>query len=128
MKRDLEMVRDILLVTEENEESSCSSNKILTALSEKGYDSPRMRDELKYHLKLMDQDGLIECEIRIYFGGAWTEKRPVEMTSYGHDYLNAVRDKGIWSKVKEKAGNKIDSLSIGLIKTVANEFIKESLK
>lgn len=128
MKRDLELVRDILIVIEE-QEYDCTANDISRSLSDKGNDTLHRSSSLKHHLEIMTQADLIDCEIRQFFGGNWTTNGPVKITWNGHEYLNSVRDNGIWEKVKKKIGSdKLQSVPLKVIQSVAITIIKDSLQ
>lgn len=124
MKRNLEMVRDILLIVEKTDRDYSKQHEVSNGLREAGYDNTL---PLGHHLEIMNQAGLLECEITRYLGGGWGTSA-IKLTWIGHEYLDAIRDEGIWSKVKEKVGNKIDSVTFDLIKILATESIKKSLE
>lgn len=93
MKRDIELVRKLLLYIEENFTYDVLHSSLIEL---EGYSA----QEIGYHLKLMADGGLIDT-----MGGGSTDSRTYEcgingMTPYGHDFLDSVRDEGVWSNVK----------------------------
>ena len=45
------------------------------------------------------------------------------MTSYGHDYLDNVRDDTIWNETKQKINGVASSVSLEIVKSVAQKII-----
>lgn len=114
MKRDMDLVRLILLKIEEEYKSTALIN-----LSIDGYDT----DTIAYHCKIMYENGLVsyyranyaEDEIYIFCVGS--------LTWDGNDYLDKVRDNSIWKKTKDTITQKGLPLVFETIKTVADAFI-----
>ena len=140
MKRDLDMIRDILLIIEEYE-TYCTANIILSGLRKRGHntqgdnqdDHNESRDTIhgkaifRHHLEIMKEADLIDFdEISYYTGGYWAI-HTMSLTWNGHEYLALVKDNGVWSKVKDKIGDKISSVSLKIVETVASNYVKGSL-
>jgi hypothetical protein len=91
MKRDLDLVRQILL---ELEDAPTLSGWIDVKID------GRSREEIVYHVRLMHETGLIVAEdlssLQV------TDWRPKRMTNEGHVFLDAARSDTVWSKAKEK--------------------------
>ena len=101
MKRDMELCRRILTDLEDE--------KFGTGLIKVEYDDIEP-DVVAYHLKLLDEVGLIEAEdISTISRLRWRVK---SITWEGHDFLEGIKDEGNWNKVKEylKEGGKIITL------------------
>ena len=90
MKRDIDLVRKLLIYLEEK-----PNGKIVKDLELEGF----LKGEVQYHLILMDQAGLINCErsvssttsdrvIRVY---------PFSLTWQGHEFLEASRSDTLWN-------------------------------
>ena len=122
MKRDMELVRAILLAIEECDEgeNTCHGEKISAFLKKKGYN--HAVDLLHGHFKIMTEGGLIRCyEVeyayhRIFFTLTWE----------GHEFLSDIKDKNVWDKVKEVV-SKRDGISFAVLKTIATEISKQLL-
>ena len=133
MKRDMELIRQILLRTEEmplwkaesagleiektpswREEStgpnirhiekyrdSEGSLDLEKYLSIEGYST----EKISYHVKIMAEAELIETA-EVFANSVYAEYGgikiyvPIELTWWGHEFLEAVRDDSRWSKVK----------------------------
>ena len=117
MKRDLELIRSILLSIEE--------------LSKGDWDSVDLThlevnpDKLYYHFKLLHQSGYIDGidQQLMNFNGFI----PQELTTHGHDFLDTIRDDVIWTKTKE-IGNKSGAFTFDLLSEIAKGLIKTQIK
>jgi hypothetical protein len=89
VKRDLELVRRILLHLEEAEASPSGFG----AFADDGYDS----GTIHYHVRLLHDAGLIEAD-EIVPGQWWPER----MTWSGHEFLDAARNEELWRETKLK--------------------------
>ena len=116
MKRDMELIRRILLEIETNDQVKLP-------------DIPA--DLLAHHILLLNEEGLIkglvaaEClngppilqQLMSY----------VRLTSKGHDFLGSIRDESVWKKTKEKFAEVGGGISVSLVMTIATEYVKEKL-
>jgi len=112
MKRDWELIREILLAIEAKPDDSW-----LGAEQIEGYSI----EEISYHYKILHQAGLIEADFK---GGLWWAK---ELTWQGHELLDSLREKALWNKIKEEIKEKGMSLSFEAIRVIASELIKRFL-
>ena len=114
MKRDMDLIRDILL---EIEKSSDESNRIeIHSVGE--YSS----SEINGHLKLLVDVGYVDANTISSFEGTTYLIRG--LTWDGHEFLNDVRSENVWSGVKEKLKRVGGSASLSVIKQVAAEISK----
>lgn len=114
MKRDMELVRKILLKIEEEQ-----SVFPLMSIEIDGYDMPTVN----YHCKILDEAGLISGYKASMSMSGLDGFRVDALTWQGNDFLDKIRDNGIWHKTKEALTKKGLPLMIETIKTVANAFI-----
>ncbi len=123
MKRDMELVLKILKVLEEREDVSMI--KDIKDLELSDYDDRVVH----HHLLRMYEAGLIDAEaetssttktrlIRVY---------PFGLTWQGHEFLDAMKNQSVFSKVKEKLSGKLDDISFVLLKELALKFAREQL-
>jgi DNA-binding transcriptional ArsR family regulator len=82
MKRDMDLIRRILMDIEESPEATGYQ---WLDLSIEGH-SP---EEVSYHVKLLDEAGLIEAEDLTDTAGF--DVRPKRLTWSGHEFIDAVR-------------------------------------
>jgi len=90
MKRDMDLIREMLLEIEANPDPMDGPSLDIGG---------RSRDEISYHVMLMHQAGLIDAwdcssvdEICWY---------PKDLTWEGHEFLEAARDPARWQKAKD---------------------------
>ena len=114
MKRDMDLVREILLKIEEN--------YVSTALINLNIDRYDM-ETVAYHCKIMYEAGLISnyssqnADNRLYIF------RVGSLTWEGHDYLDKIRDNTVWNKTKTVIKEKGLPLVLDTIKTIASAFV-----
>ncbi len=93
MERDMELVRELLLLIETTENSKElmipeSMDKVIVA----------------HHLKLMEQAGLVKDSTK------WASNSPMwimaTLTWNGHEYLDALRNDTVWNKLKDEVKEK----------------------
>lgn len=107
MKRDMDLVRQLLLYFEEKPNPACvKPNEIEIA----GYVSLTIH----YHVLLLCEAGLLTCERT---SSSTTPERLVDALPFGlswagHEFLDASRDDSIWSKAKEVLKDK--GLTVGM--------------
>lgn len=111
MRRDMDLLREILLFIENQDVNSNRYNPITieghTAL------------EILNHVQLMEQYGLLkDCS---YDLSCNTTVRTI--TWDGYDYLDKVRDNSVWKKTKDTIIQKGLPLIFDTIKTVSTAFI-----
>lgn len=114
MKRDMDLVRKILLEIEERYVSTA-----LYDLQIEGYDVQTIAN----HCKIMQEAGLFSaCSIKyasndIYAFGVGG------LTWNGYDYLDKIRDDSVWRKTKDVITEKGLPLVFDTIKTISTAFI-----
>ena len=117
MKRDMELVRKILLETEEE-----SNNPLeWVVLNIEGYD-PEL---VSYHVKIMAEAGLIEAKDLSTLGSF--EWHPKSLRWEGHEFLDTVRNETVWAKTKEVVKSKGGSVGFEVLKEVAIQTLKSIL-
>jgi hypothetical protein len=113
MKRDMDLVREILLAVEASEESPLG----WTDVEIEG----RSREEISYHIALLDESKLlIAQDLSDYDSYHYAVKR---LTWDGHEFLDTTRDPTIWGKTKEGAGS-VGSASFEFMGEMAKSYVK----
>lgn len=92
MKRDMELVRLILLKIEEEYSSTAISN-----LNISGYDM----ETVAYHCKILNEAGLISDYGARYADNSLWSFDVGSLTWEGNDFLDKIRDNSQWKKVKD---------------------------
>ena len=114
MKRDMELVRLILLKIEEEYHSTALYN-----LKIDGYDT----ETTAYHCKILHEAGLISDYDSQYADGEIWSFGVGPLTWEGNDFLDRIRDSSQWKKVKDTITQKGLPLVIETIKTISSAFV-----
>ena len=114
MKRDMDLIREILLKIEEEYISTA-----LYDLKIDGYD----KETIAYHCKIMHDEGLIFDYKANYAGNMLYSFGVGGLTWEGNDFLDKIRDNTVWNKTKTVIKEKGLPLIIDTIKTIASAFI-----
>lgn len=114
MKRDMELVRLILLKIEEEYRSTTIYNLDIT-----GYDM----ETVAYHCKILNEAGLLSD-----YGAHYADDRLWSfgvgaLTWEGNDFLDKIRDNSQWKKIKDTITQKGLPLVIETIKAISAAFV-----
>lgn len=116
MKRDMDLIRAILLALEEQSAYPRAIN-----LEIEGYD----KETISFHIMLLDEAGLIEAFDATTHGSLnWMPQR---LTWDGYEFLEAARNEKVWKKFKNKLEEEGLSLPIKLAQIVLIELLKSQL-
>jgi DNA-binding transcriptional ArsR family regulator len=96
MKRDMELVRSLLLYFEEKPDDRVAEKVVI-----EGYDDLT----IGYHLILLYEAGLIEGEREVSKSRRVIRVYPMRLTWAGHDFIAAARNESIWRKTKAKVAS-----------------------
>lgn len=116
MKRDMELVRKILLRIE-----GSKPYERLEEMRVEGYS----RSSVAYHCELLYQEGYIKelyC-VKLDQMDSPTYFCVQDLTWEGQDFLETIREDTIWDKTKSTIKEKGLPMLIGTIKTVATAFV-----
>jgi hypothetical protein len=119
MQRDMDLVRDLLLKIETDPKLD-GTRWVHFTTSDLGM-ADRSEDEVGYHLTMLIEAGFIK-------GKSGMEAMPVicKLTWQGHEFLDDIRDPGIWDKTKERAKG-LTSVGVALIWEIAKAELKQKL-
>lgn len=117
MKRDMELIRKILLAVEEHEHGFAPD-----VLKIEGYDE----DAIGYHQYLICDAGLADGIDDRTLASVSPTCQITMLTSAGHDFLDAARSKTIWAQAKE-AIDPIGGASIQVWTAVLTDLVKRNL-
>lgn len=116
MKRDMDLIRNILLEIEE-----IPYDAGLYDLQIEGY-SPL---EVSYHIMLLDQAGYVDGENASTMGNAKWKVR--SLTWQGHEFLEASRDESRWNKAKTIMKDKGGGMVFDVFKQLLGELMKGAI-
>lgn len=112
MKRDMDLVRDILLRVEQDGDAPVD-----------GFPG-HSEDDVLEHIELVVEAKLLAGEVVRTMGGggmALIER----LTWDGHDYLDEVRDATVWAKTKKMIAEKGGGASFAIVKALASRFVSQ---
>ena len=119
MKRDMDLVRKILLAIEESESGDIKLDRLGDDL-----------DRVYRHVELMKEFGLVDATI--IPGGDGPEEKIVlcevrGLTWEGHDFLEKARDESIWEKAKRICMEKPGGFALDVFSSVLTDLISNRL-
>lgn len=114
MKRDMDLVREILIEIEKSYVSTSICN-----LHIDGYDM----ETIAYHCKILHEAGLVSEYKPIYVDDRLVTFFVGSLTWEGNDYLDKIRDNTIWKKTKDIIKDKGLPLVFETIKTISTTII-----
>ena len=114
MKRDMDLVRLILLKIEEDYVSTALYN-----IEVDGYD----KETIAYHCKILHEAGFISDYGARYADNALYSFGVGSLTWEGNEFLDKIRDDSFWGKTKDAIKKKGLPLVLDTVKTVATAFI-----
>lgn len=117
MKRDMDLVRLILMAIEEETQGFSPSD-----LTFEGF----TQEQVGYHIYIMGQAELLEVADATTLGSSGPEAIPKCLTWYGHEFLDAAREPTRWQKAKEML-EKAGGASIKIWMEVLTELVKQSV-
>jgi hypothetical protein len=112
MKRDMDLVRKILIFMSENDEGA----HVLWANAVPGY-TP---EQIFHHAALMQQGGLIISVDTTCLEDKLPMALPLSITWDGHEFLDSSRDPTLWEKAKKH----VIAPSGGVAMSVLTEWLK----
>ena len=118
MKRDMDLVRNILLKVE------CTTNTRGIMDVDEFNDGRHSDEQIYYHLNMMGQADLIVVEYLKH--GAVLNVRA--LTWQGHEFLDAVRNESSWVQAKEKVLKATGGLSFEGLKIALTQLMKHALE
>ena len=121
MKRDMDLLRKILF---EIEEKYKPGDGLLFGLFIEGYDLPVIAE----HCSLLFQKGLVTDYKPIPGDDTILEFQVGNLTSSGYDYLELIRNEGVWEKTKQEVEKKNLPQTIEMIAKIAGIFTGKVIK
>lgn len=119
MKRDMSLVRTILLALSETDDPISSDD-----LAFEEYPKALVG----YHFQLLDEAGLIVARVQAADNDPYYFAIASRLTWEGNDFLDAVRDESVWEKVRSTIGQATGSASFEVFKNVASSLTLEAIK
>ena len=118
MKRDMNLVREILLQVEAR--PSVNDWGLVEI-------DGRAQDEISYHVMMLSDAGMVEVIDMRAFGPDGFRYAPKYLTIQGHDFLDNIRGASVWEKVKQRLGAVGGSASLEIVKAIAKKVAMDAL-
>lgn len=118
MKRNMELIREILMKVEE---IPTPSNFDLIEIP--GHE----QEEISYHVKLLGDAGLLDVYDRRTLGPDGYRYAPMALTNAGHDLLDSMRSETVWRKARSRLRKVGGSASIEVVQTLLASIVKSTL-
>lgn len=122
MKRDLDLIRGILLAVE-NSVATPAFDTIETLTKHLKFKDLEL---VSYHIELLKDCDYIETSSP-FFGSGYADYTVIRMTSLGCDYLDNVRNDTVWNETQNKLKAYGGSLALDIVKSLAGTIIREKL-
>ena len=110
MKRDKEFLRELLFEIESSEEG--------IHLVDFNFHSPPNELKKHYHLRLLCDSGYMVSN---------KEGSAYRLTAQGHDFIEAIRDDGIWEKTKKTVAETGGNATLEMVKVIAVGLLKNKI-
>ena len=114
MKRNLDLLRDIMLKIEASDRTTS-----IASFSDNDSDYPT----ISFHIHLLLDNHFINADILYGFCGGIDDFKIIRLTSEGCDYLDNIRNNSVWTKVKERLAAIGGSASLAAVKMIADGII-----
>ena len=124
MKRDLDLIREIMLVLEDKMEYG--KNFKSTQLIEVIQDKTLSAEKLAYHVGLLVENDFIKAKEYKYQSGEPTDYLINTITSQGQDFIDTIRQDTTWNKIKDKSSN-IGGFTLSLLVDIGKEYLKKQI-
>ncbi|OCZ52204.1 DUF2513 domain-containing protein [Dehalobacter sp. TeCB1] len=114
MKRDMDLIRKILLAIEDQ-----FVDVVLYNLEIEGYDLKTVA----YHCKILNDAGLVSDYGSQYGDGELLSFGVSSLTWEGHEFLDKIRDNNVWNKTKEVMTEKGIPFVLDAVKQIASSIV-----
>lgn len=125
MKLNMDVVREILLAIEECPSQALSHDISFAVYARIREEFPEAHGDVGHYLELLIDNGFIYGSVNPTFSGNIIVVG--QLTLSGHDFLNNIRDDGVWKKTKEQSSKVGGSLSLEMVKEVAKVVVRGTL-
>jgi hypothetical protein len=119
MQRDMDLIREMLLNVEQNPEMDGRTEFIYQSPEEMGI-SGHSLEELAYHAKMLVEEDYLKGNAR----SGYTMPSIRCLTWKGHEFLDNIKDPGIWTKVKSRITG-LQGIGLSIIAQIAEAEVKK---
>jgi hypothetical protein len=118
MKRDMDLVRQIVFKLEDNEHGRAPRRLTIEGYTE---------EQIGYHVHLMVEAGLLKGAKTSHMGSPSPSAIPTSLTWEGHEFADAARSDTVWNRAKSTIKDKVGSVGIGVMVEVLKQHAKQLL-
>ena len=118
MKRDMNLVRSILLALEQHEHGHAPDKLKIEGFSD---------EQIGYHIYLMGQANLLKVANINSCDSLSPTAIPIGITWEGYEFLEMAREPSMWKRAVEKVTSTGGTMTIDILKTVLAALAKQSL-
>lgn len=121
MELNYDCLRDVLLFIEQTSrpEKILFLDNFLNAETLGNYSE----EDIKYVLAKLDETELLKSDTSFAYPSILTDFKVTTITFVGHEFLNNIKDDGIWKKAKKKATEIASNVSIAFLSQIASNII-----
>lgn len=119
MKRNLDLIRHILLTTEDSNASELKVNDYVT--------NQYSIKEISYHITLLIEADYIIALRADNLGSLYPEYIVQRLTYKGHDFLDTIRNDNVFNKTKTVVKSTVGTTALTLVKEIAVNCAKDLL-
>ncbi len=120
MKRDMELIRELMMAIESREDASeCWAEDLEIA-------GDWNIAQIKYHLQLLVDAKFLEATIK-HDNGPNTYILIVRMLWEGHEFLDNARNESIWKEARKTIAEKGGSVAVGVLTQLLSSIAKQQM-
>lgn len=120
MKRDFDLIRALLLFFEEKPDPKAMKSVPPIA--------GHVESEIKYHLLLLHDAGLLRCEpVRSKTSERVIYVIPFDLTWEGHEFLEKIRNENTWRKIVAQVRTSGGVMTFNVINSIATQLALKAL-
>ncbi len=117
MKRDMELIRKILLKLSDHEHGFATQEFKIDGFTD---------EQVGYHCMLLDEAGLIKARDDTRLSSSSPCSEPERLTWEGHEFIENARDENIWGQAKA-AVDKIGDVSFSVWGSVLSQVVIKTI-
>lgn len=118
MKRDMDLIRKILIKIEDSKEYPIREN-----IKIEGYED----DSINFHLILLGEAGLVEVDSKELSDGTTVIVEVSRLTWEGYEFIDSSRNNKVWNKAKSLVMKKTSGLTFTILKDVLISIAREAV-
>ncbi|MBE2188430.1 MAG: DUF2513 domain-containing protein [Candidatus Kapabacteria bacterium] len=126
MKRDMELIRNILLAIEAHPKANAKRDEIYNSLNPELQGFEFQNDTIYEHIKLLKEANIIDYDLVEYLGGKYDMPNGIRITWDGHEYLASIKNDAVWSNIKARLGKESINAPVEIIKQLGISLLQNA--